>query len=68
MIDMVKRHEIQVLRRAGHEQAEIAKLVGVSVRSVRRVEGEDAVITFDVEAERCRRRVGGSAVEGGAVP
>ena len=33
MIDMLKRHEIQVLRRAGHTQTEIAKLAGVSRRS-----------------------------------
>src|SRR2546426_11326251 len=37
MIDMLKRHEIQVLRRAGHTQTEIAKLAGVSRRSVQRV-------------------------------
>jgi hypothetical protein len=30
MIDMLKRHEIQVLRRAGHAQVEVAKLAGVS--------------------------------------
>lgn len=58
MIDMVKRHEIQVLRRAGHEQAEVAELSGVSVRSVRRVEGEPPVTSFDTESERERRRVG----------
>jgi len=55
---MVKRHEIQVLRRAGHEQAEVAALSGVSVRSVRRVEGEPVVTSFDTDAERTRRRVG----------
>jgi transposase len=30
MIDMVRRHEVQVLLRAGHSRAEIAKQVGVS--------------------------------------
>jgi hypothetical protein len=29
MIDMLKRHEIQVLRRAGHSLDEVAKLSGV---------------------------------------
>jgi transposase len=58
MIDMLKRHEIQVLRRAGHSQEEAADLAGVSVRSVRRVEGEDAVSDVDNEAERERRRIG----------
>jgi transposase len=58
MIDMVKRHEIQVLRRAGHEQAEVAQLTGVSVRSIRRVEREEPVASFDTDLERQRRRVG----------
>ncbi len=31
MIDMLKRHEIQVLRRAGHTWAEVAALSGVSI-------------------------------------
>jgi hypothetical protein len=30
MLDMMKRHEIQVLRRAGHSQPDVAKLTGVS--------------------------------------
>lgn len=34
---MLKRHEIQVLRRAGHAQVEVAALAGVSLGSVRRV-------------------------------
>ena len=58
MIDMVKRHEIQALRRAGHEQAEVAELTGVSVRSIRRVEGEAPVTRFDREGERERRPIG----------
>jgi transposase len=58
MIDMVKRHEIQVLRRAGHAQAEVAKLVRVSKRSVERVDGEDGVAHFDTNAERDKRRIG----------
>jgi transposase len=58
MIDMLKRHEIQVLRRAGHAQVEVAKLAGVSLGSVRRVEGEAAVTHVDTEAERERRAIG----------
>jgi transposase len=58
MIDMLKRHEIQVLRRAGHTQEEIAGLAGVSVRSIRRVEDEVAVSHVDNEAERESRRIG----------
>ncbi len=58
MIDMVKRHEIQVLRRAGHSLREVAELAGVSKRSVERVDDEDAVTTFDMAGERAKRRVG----------
>jgi transposase len=58
MIDMVRRHEIQVLRRAGHTLAETAKLVGVSQSAVQRVEAERQVTSFDAEVERERRRIG----------
>ena len=58
MIDMLKRHEIQVLRRAGHSLDEVAKLAGVSRRSVVRVVGEMAVTQIDNEAERGLRRIG----------
>jgi transposase len=58
MIDMLKRHEIQVLRRAGHSQEETSRLAGVSVRSVRRVEDEAAVSQVDNGAERERRGIG----------
>jgi hypothetical protein len=34
MIDMVRRHEIQVLRRKGHTLAETAELVGASTSTV----------------------------------
>ena len=58
MIDMLKRHEIQVLRRAGHTLAEVAALSGASIGTVRRVVDEDAVTTVDNAAERDRRQVG----------
>jgi transposase len=58
MIDMLKRHEVQVLRRAGHTWKEIAALSGVSVRTVRRVAAEAAVTSVDNAAERARREVG----------
>ena len=59
MIDMLKRHEIQVLRRAGHSLQDVAKLAGVSVRSVHRVDDEASVGHVDSDAERARRRMGG---------
>jgi transposase len=58
MLDMLKRHEIQVLRRAGHNTTEVATLAGVSRRSVGRVEAEVAVTHVDTAAEIERRRVG----------
>src|SRR2546421_7525912 len=58
MIDMVKRHEIQVLRRAGHTLKEVAKLAGVSQSTVQRVEAEEPVQAFDMPAEREERRIG----------
>lgn len=58
MIDMLKRHEIQVLRRAGHSLPEVARLAGVSVRSVQRVDEEPTVSHIDNDAERVLRRVG----------
>ena len=58
MIDMLKRHAIQVLRAAGHPQSEIATLTDVSIRSVRRVEAEPDVSHVDDAGERDRRRIG----------
>ncbi|MGH8699853.1 MAG: IS21 family transposase, partial [Burkholderiales bacterium] len=58
MIHMLKRHEIQVLRRAGHAQIDVAKLAGVSLGSVRRVEREPEVTHIDMAHERGRRDVG----------
>lgn len=58
MIDMLKRHEIQVLRRAGHSLDEVARLGGVGRRSVVRVEAEAAVSHVDNEAERAVRGIG----------
>lgn len=51
---MMKRQKIQVLRRAGHSQLEVAELAGVSERTIRRVEDEPAVTS--IEAAETRRR------------
>lgn len=52
---MLRRHAIQVLRDAGHDQVDVARLIGVGVRTVRRVEGEPDVTHIDDAAERpCR--------------
>lgn len=58
MHDMMKRHEVQVLRRAGHTQADVTRLTGVSEREVRRIEQEPAVATTDDAGERRRRQIG----------
>ena len=58
MIDVLKRHEIQVLRRAGHSLEEVVELAGVSQSSVQRVAAEPPVRTFDSLAERVRRGIG----------
>lgn len=55
---MLKRHEIQVLRRAGHTLEEVVKLAGVSQSSVQRVEAEEPVMKLEAAAERARRRIG----------
>lgn len=55
---MLKRHAIQVLRAAGHSQADVAKRLVVSERSVRTVEEEAPVATIDDASERKRRRIG----------
>jgi transposase len=58
MIDMLTRHAIQVLRQAGHEQTDVARLLGVGVRTVRRVESEPDVRHVDDGQERERRAIG----------
>src|SRR6516162_9101673 len=58
MIDMLKRHEIQVLRRAAHTWSEIATLSGVSEKTARRIAVENPVTNIDNGVERVRRQVG----------
>ena len=58
MIEMLKRHEIQILRRANHTLADVAAFRGVFVRTVRRVTEEVAVEAADTDAERARRGIG----------
>jgi transposase len=58
MLPLLKRHEIQVLRRAGHTLADVAERAGVSIRTVRRVHQEDSVEQVEDRAERRRRGIG----------
>ena len=58
MFDPLKRHAVEVLLAAGHAQAEVSRLTGVSVRSVRRIAKEAPVTDTDETAQRRKRRVG----------
>ena len=58
MIPLLLRHEIQVLRRANHSQADVVARTGASLATVRRVERESAVAHVDNGAERKTRRIG----------
>jgi transposase len=58
MIDMLKRHEIQVLRRAGHSQIDVARLAGVARRTVQRIDTEATVTDIDAARERDARGIG----------
>ncbi len=55
---MLKRHEVEILLKAGHAKAEIARLSGVSLRSVQRIAEEDPVLQVEDEGERRKRRIG----------
>ncbi len=55
---MLKRHEVEILLKAGHAKAEVARLAGVSVHSVKRIAGEPSVVQVDDGAEREQRRIG----------
>jgi hypothetical protein len=55
---LIKRHEVQVLRRAGHSQTEVCRLTGVSVSEIRRIDAEAPIEHFDDAAERKRRNLG----------
>ena len=55
---MLKRHEIEILLKAGHAKTEVARLAGVSARSVHRIAEESPVAHVDDSAERAQRHIG----------
>ena len=55
---MLKRHEVEVLLKAGHRKTEVARMTGVSLRSVKRIAQEAAVVHVDDKAERDQRQIG----------
>jgi len=58
VLPLLKRHEVQVLCRAGIDQKEVARLSGVSARSVTRIAQETPVAELDTAAEVARRKIG----------
>jgi transposase len=58
MVPVMKRFEIQILRKAGHPQVEVAQLTGVSLDTVRRVEREASITHIDDAIARELRRIG----------
>lgn len=55
---MLKRHEVEILLTAGHSKTEVARLSGVSLRSVKRIAEEESVVHVDDKAERVKRQIG----------
>ena len=55
---MLKRHEVEILLKAGHAKAEVARLAGVSLCSVKRIAEEGPVVHVDDRAERGKRQIG----------
>jgi hypothetical protein len=55
---MLKRHEIEILLKAGHPKTEVARLAGVSTRSVHRISEESPVVDVNDSAERAQRHIG----------
>jgi transposase len=58
MWGMLKRHEVEVLLKAGHRKTEVARMSGVSLRSVKRIAQEEPVVHVDDKAERNQRQIG----------
>ena len=58
MLSLLKRHEIQVLLKAGFSAKDVAERSGASLRSVRRVQQEATVEHTDDRADRAHRRIG----------
>jgi hypothetical protein len=58
MLGMLKRHEAEILLKAGHSKTEVARLAGVSLCSVKRIAQESPVVHVDDAAERSQRQIG----------
>lgn len=58
MIGLLKRHEVQVLLKAGLSQKNVSSISDVPVRTIRRIATEAAVQDLEEERERQRRGIG----------
>lgn len=58
MVPVLVRHKIQVLRGAGHSQADVASRTGVSLAAIRRIERESEVADIDDRGARRERGIG----------
>jgi transposase len=58
MLGMLNDNEVEILLKAGHAKAEIARMSGVSLRSVHRIAEEGPVVQIEDEAERRKGRIG----------
>jgi transposase len=58
MLPLLKRHEIQVLLRAGHSHGDVAARAGVSIDTVARVKREADVCSADDTSAHRDRRIG----------
>jgi len=54
---MLKRHEVEILLKAGHAKTEVARLSGVSLRSVKRIAEERPVEHVEDARERAQRQI-----------
>jgi len=55
---MLKRHEVEILLKAGHRKTEVARLAGVSLCTVKRIAQENPVVHVDDKGERTKRGIG----------
>jgi hypothetical protein len=58
LLGLLKRHEVEILLKAGHKRTEVARLTGISPSSVQRIAGEAPIEHFNDTAERRNRRIG----------
>jgi transposase len=58
MIPLLKRHEIQVLLKAGFTVTDVAKRTSTSSDTVRRVRAEEPIDNTDDRGHRAKRRIG----------